>query len=105
MKPLKFVGSSHADLCALPQAVRHAMGVELMKVQFGGEPGDFKPMKAIGPGACEIRVRDASGAFRAIYVAKLADAVYVLHAFQKKTEKTSKADIQLAAARYRMIGV
>ncbi|MGQ0701411.1 MAG: type II toxin-antitoxin system RelE/ParE family toxin [Panacagrimonas sp.] len=103
MKPLKFVGSSHADLCALPQPVRHALGVELMIVQFGGEPSDFKPMKTIGAGAYELRVRDASGAFRAIYVAKFTDAVYVLHAFQKKTQKTSKADLDLAAARYKLM--
>jgi phage-related protein len=58
----------------------------------------------VGPGAYEIRVRDEAGAFRVIYVAKFETAVYVLHAFQKKTRKTPRADIELAARRYRMIG-
>ncbi len=57
-------------------------------------------MPAIGPGAQEIRIRDAAGAFRIIYVAKLVDAVYVLHCFQKKTQKTGKSDLDLAARRY-----
>ena len=73
-----------------------------MVVQFGGAPTDFKPMSCVGAGAYEVRVR-IDGAWRAIYVAKFADAVYVLHAFQKKTQKTSKGDIDLAAARYKLI--
>lgn len=105
MKPLKFVDSSQKDLRAMPAGVRHALGIELMTVQYGGEPNDFKPMKEIGVGAYEIRHRDTSGAFRVIYVTKLADAVYVLHAFQKKTQKTKRADIELAAKRYKLIGV
>lgn len=105
MKPLRFVGSSQDDLRAMPALVRHAFGVELMTVQCGGTPSDFKPMREIGAGACEIRYCDApSGAFRVIYVARFADAVYVLHAFQKKTQKTAKADIELAARRYKSIG-
>lgn len=88
----------------MPAGVRHALGLELMTVQFGGEPSDFKPMPSVGAGAYEIRYRDvASSAFRVIYVAKFADAVYVLHAFQKKTQKTSKPDIDLAANRYRKL--
>lgn len=74
-------------------------------VQAGREPADFKPLCTVGPGACEIRVRDESGAFRVIYVARFEHAVYVLHAFQKKTQETAKADIDLAAQRYRLIGV
>lgn len=105
MKLLEFLGSSQADIRAMPAIVRHELGLELMRVQFGGEPTDFKPMPAVGTGAYEIRVRDASGAFRAIYVAKFAEAVYVLHAFQKKTQKTSKADLDLAAKRYKLIGI
>ena len=58
-------------------------------------------MATVGAGACEIRVSDAMGAFRVIYVAKFKDAIYVLHAFQKKTEKTSIADIRIAKRRYR----
>jgi phage-related protein len=104
MKPLEFLGSSRDDLCAMPGPVRHDIGLELMRVQFGGEPSDFKPMPIVGAGAYEIRVRDGSGAYRAIYVAKFETAVYVLHAFQKKTQRTAKTDIELAKVRYRMIG-
>jgi phage-related protein len=104
MKRLKFIDSSQKDLRAMPADVRHALGVELMIIQYGGEPDDFKPMPTVGAGAYEIRYRDISGAFRVIYVAKFADAVYVLHAFQKKTQKTPKADIDLAAQRYKLIG-
>ncbi len=73
-------------------------------IQFGGEPTDFKPMAMVGAGASEIRARDASGASRVIYVAKFEAAIYVLHAFQKKTQKTAKSDIDLARVRYKMIG-
>ena len=105
MKPLEFLGSSQKDLREMPADVRHALGLELMTVQFGGEPSDFKPMPSVGAGAYEIRYRDtANGALRVMYVAKFPDAVYVLHAFQKKTQKTAKYDIDLAAKRYKMIG-
>ncbi len=104
LKPLKFLGSSQDDIRAMPVDVRHALGVELMRVQYGAMPGDFKPMPTVGAGACEIRVRDASGAYRVIYVARLADAIYVLHAFRKKTRKTAKTDLDLAAHRYQLIG-
>jgi len=70
-------------------------------VQVGRNPDDWKPMPTVGSGACEIRVRDEAGAFRVIYVAKFAEAVYVLHAFVKKTRQTALADIALAAKRYR----
>ncbi len=72
--------------------------------QVGREPADFKPMPVVGPGAFEIRVRDDAGAFRVIYVAKFEHAIYVLHAFQKKTQKTPRVDIELAARRYKAIG-
>ena len=104
MKPLVFLGSSRDDLLAMTRGVRHGIGVELLRVQFGALPSDFKPMTAVGPGAQEIRVRDASGAYRAIYVAKFDAAIYVLHAFQKKTQQTARADLELAKLRYRMIG-
>jgi phage-related protein len=74
-----------------------------MIVQLGGTPVDFKPMQSVGAGAYELRVRDAAGAFRAVYVTKFADAIYVLHAFQKKTQKTPKADVALARQRYKLI--
>ncbi|WP_246585350.1 type II toxin-antitoxin system RelE/ParE family toxin [Thiorhodospira sibirica] len=104
MKPLKFIGSSLDDLRKMPASVRHTLGIELMTIQYGGNPSNFKPMKCVGAGAYEIRHREPSGAFRVIYVAKQDDAVYVLHAFQKKSQKTTKNDIDLAAKRYKLIG-
>jgi phage-related protein len=104
MKPLEFLGSSRDDLAAMPAGIRHNIGLELMRVQFGGEPTDFKPMPSVGAGVYEIRVRGASGAYRTLYVAKFEAAVYVLHAFQKKTQQTAKKDVELGRARYRMIG-
>ncbi|WP_299311064.1 type II toxin-antitoxin system RelE/ParE family toxin [uncultured Halomonas sp.] len=102
-KPLNFRGSALADLRAFPATVRQEVGYQLDKVQRGLESKDWKPMATIGQGVREIRIRDANGAFRVIYVAKLAEAVYVLHCFQKKTQKTSKADLDLAEARYRAL--
>jgi phage-related protein len=78
-------------------------GFQLDRVQHGGVPDDWKPMKSIGAGVREIRVRDASGAFRVIYVAKLGDAIYVLHCFQKKSERTGREDVALATRRYKQL--
>jgi len=71
------------------------------QVQHGREPDDWRPMNTVGRGVREIRIRDAAGAFGVLYVAKFDDAVYVLHCFQRKTQRTSKADLNLAAQRYR----
>ena len=103
MKRLEFLGSSRQDVQSFPDGVRLRAGHDLYLVQEGGEPSDFEPMTTIGPGSYEIRVRDSKRAFRVIYVAKFESAVYVLHAFEKKTPKTSQADIELARERYRMI--
>ena len=104
MRPAHFVGTAREDLAAFPETARRRAGYELFMVQVGREPKDFKPLPGVGRGACEIRVRDDAGAFRVIYVARFEDAVYVLHAFQKKTRRTSRPDIELAAARYKSIG-
>jgi phage-related protein len=101
MKRLRFRDSALDDLRAFPETARQEAGYQLDKVQNGLEPADWKPMNTVGPGVKELRIRDAAGAFRVIYVAKFADAVYALHCFQKKTEKTAKADLDLAARRYR----
>ena len=101
VKPVEFRGSSLDDLRAFPLLARREAGHQIDRVQNGYEPDDWKPMNTVGKGVKEIRVRDTTGAFRVIYVAKFTDAVYVLHCFQKKTEKTSKADVDLAAKRYR----
>ena len=99
MKVLKFRGSALNDLRAFPETARREAGYRLDKVQNGQAPTGWKPMVTVGKGMQEIRVRDEAGAFRVIYVAKFADAVYVLHCFQKKTQKTSKADLDMAAKR------
>jgi phage-related protein len=101
LKPVEFRGSALEDLRAFPQAVRREAGFQLDQVQRGREPDDWKPMNTVGQGVREIRIRDTSGAFRVLYVAKLEDAVYVLHCFQKKTQKTRKSDLELAGQRYR----
>ena len=103
MKPLKFIGSSRDDPKDFPAEVRREAGFELFAVQRGLEPSDWKPMKTIGPGVREIRIR-VLGEWRIIYVATFEDAVYVLHSFQKKTRKTSNEDISLAQRRFRQIG-
>jgi phage-related protein len=102
-KSIFFIGSSRDDLREFPAEVRKALGGELLRVQNGLMPVDFKPLKGVGKGAYEIRVH-LHGAWRVIYVAKFADAVYVLHAFEKKTRKTSQNDLELAKRRYTLIG-
>ena len=102
MKALRFVGSSLDDLKNFPAEARREAGFELDAVQRGLMPSDFKPMLAVGAGAYEIRVR-VLGEWRIIYVAKFERAVYVLHAFQKKTQNTRKEDIELAARCYRLV--
>ena len=101
MKPVDFCGDALDELRAFPVGARREAGYQIDKVQHGQEPDDWKPMKTIGAGVKEIRIRDEAGAFRVIYLAKLADAVYVLHCFQKKTEQTSGRDIDLARKRYK----
>jgi phage-related protein len=103
MKPLKFVGSSLDDLRNFPDEARRAAGFELRAVQDGLEPSDWKPIKTVGPGAQEIRIH-VLGEWRVIYVAKFSDAVYVLHAFHKKSRRTSRQDIDLARQRFNQIG-
>ncbi len=100
-KPIEFRGTALDDLRAFPLAARREAGHQLDLVQNGHEPDDCKPMNTVGQGVQEIRVRDAAGAFRVVFVAKLRDAVYVLHCFQKKTPRTSQRDLELAAQRYR----
>jgi phage-related protein len=99
MKPLRFIGTSLDDLRAFPDQARQKAGYELDSVQRGEDPSDWKPMRAIGPGVRELRIRVSAGAFRVIYVAAFADFVAVLHCFRKKSEQTSLRDIALAKAR------
>ena len=103
MKPVRFMGSAKDDLSKFPKSARIRAGHELFMVQVGRNPDDWKRIASVGPGACEIRVRDRTGAFRVIYVASFEDAVYVLHAFQKKSRKTPKSDVELARGRLRKL--
>jgi phage-related protein len=100
MKPLHFVGSSREDLRELPESVRETAGHQLFKVQQGKEPDDWKPMPTVGVAVQEIRVWDESGTYRMLYVAKFEEAVYLLHVFEKRSQKTAKGDVQLAKSRY-----
>ncbi len=101
MKPISFLGDSLARIRDFPDDARLSAGYQLNEVQLGNEPHDWKPMKTVGAGVREIRVREASGAFRAVYLATLPDRILVLHAFQKKTQATAQKDIDLAARRLR----
>ena len=101
MKPILFLGDALDQLRDFPEGARRETGVQLHKVQLGMDPSDCKPMGTVGPGVREVRVREDGGAFRVLYVAQIADAVVVLHAFQKKTQRTEKRDLDLANARLR----
>ena len=100
MKPVELRGKALDDLRRFPQSARRAAGYQIDRVQRGYDPDDWKPMPTIGKGVREIRLREAAGSFRVIYLAKLEDAVYVLHCFRKKTQKTATGDIELARNRY-----
>jgi phage-related protein len=102
MRVLKFIGSSQEDLINFPRDARRECGRELDRVQRGLMPTDFKPMLNVGKGAYEIRVH-VLGEWRVLYVARHGDAVYVLHAFQKKSPKTAKQDVDLAIRRYKLM--
>lgn len=102
-KEIRWVGSSYDDLLAFPKGPRKEAGFQLGKVQAGLEPTDWKPFDEVGAGTREVRISDATGIFRVMYVAKFEEAVYVLHCFQKKTQATSKQDKDIATARYRAV--
>ena len=103
MKPIQFLGDALKRLREFPAEARQDAGHQLYQVPRGEQPDDFKPMPAIGKGVEEIRVWDETGAYRVIYTARRAEAVYVLHAFQKKTQATSKRDLDIAKARFAQI--
>jgi phage-related protein len=102
-KQIRWVGSAYDDLLAFPKDTRKEAGFQLGKVQAGLEPTDWKPFDHVGAGTKEIRLQDASGIFRVMYVAKFEEAIYVLHCFQKKTQATSKQDRAIVGARYRAV--
>jgi phage-related protein len=99
-KPIIWISSSKEALRRFPKNAQRKAGFELRAVQQGDEPSDTRSMPTIGKGVKEIRIR-TQNAHRVFYVAKFQEAVYVLHAFEKKTQKTSKRDIQLGRQRYK----
>ncbi|MBV4505333.1 type II toxin-antitoxin system RelE/ParE family toxin [Pseudomonas sp. BW13M1] len=103
-KPIEWLGSSKQDLRDFPIVARQRAGYQLELIQDGEAPFDWKPMESVGPGTREIRIKCQDGAFRVFYVVSRPEAVYVLHAFRKTTEKTEKRDIDLARARYKLLG-
>ena len=102
MKDVVFIDTAQDDLRAFPPNPRREAGYQIDLVQQGLDPSDWKPMRSVGAGVCEIRVHE-QGEHRVLYVAKFEEAVYVLHAFQKKTQKTAKKHIELAKKRYRAL--
>jgi phage-related protein len=100
MKPVRFIGDSLKCLRAFPTDARRDLGFQIEALQQGGQPADFKPMPTVGMGVEEIRVREAGGTFRVIYTARAADAIFVLHAFQKKSQATPKRDLETARERF-----
>jgi phage-related protein len=103
MKPVHFVGTSREDIRGLPGSVQETLGFQLFKVQQAKQSDDWKPMPTVGPGVLELRVRDERGASRVFYVTRFEKAVYVLHVFQKRSQKTARHDLELGKARYAVL--
>ena len=102
MKPVIWLASSLEEIRRFPEGTRRDLGYQLFRIQSGLEPNDAKPMASIGSGVMEIRIHQGRE-FRVVYVAKYREAIYVLHAFEKKTRKTPGRDIALAQARFRVL--
>jgi phage-related protein len=102
-KEIRWIGSSYEDLLRFPVGARKDAGFQLGKIQAGLDPSDFKPFDEVGAGTKELRLSDQGDAYRVMYVAKFEEAIYVLHCFQKKTQKTSVRDKTIAIARYRAV--
>ena len=101
-KPLLWFGTARDDLRTFPEAARQVAGFQLRRVQRGLDPNDWKPMPSVGLGVREIRVHTGVE-HRVLYLAKFAEAVYVLHAFEKRTRATSQRDVELARQRLRAL--
>ena len=102
VKPLFWIGRSRQEVRDFPPQARHAAGHQLERVQFGKEPADWRPMRDIGAGVCEIRIHGAVE-HRVLYVATFPEAVYVLHAFEKETRRTARMNLAVARARWRAL--
>ena len=106
-RPLHWVGSSKKDLLSFPEDVVDNLGYALSVVQFGGYPPSAKPWKGLGAGVHEIVEDDEAGTYRAVYTVRFRKAVYVLHAFQKKSPsgiRTGRTDIKLVEERLKAAG-
>ena len=101
-KPTRWIGSSLDELTKFSESARRKAGFQFRAVQIGDTPSDFKPMPIVGLGVEEIRIC-TDNAYQIFYVARFAEAVYVLHAFQKKAQKTSKLDIEIGQKRYQQM--
>jgi phage-related protein len=99
MKKITWLGTTHETVKEYPVDARREIGFNLDKVQRGFEPADWKPVVGVGHGVKEIRIHEGNE-YRVFYVAKFQEAVYVLHSFVKKTEQTSKKDIDVGKKRY-----
>jgi phage-related protein len=97
------MGGSREDVKQFPEAAQDSLGFELYRVPCGLDAKDWKPMTSVGPGVKEIRVRDEAGIFRMMYLATRPEGVYVLHCFRKKTQRTSRSDLELATKRFKSI--
>ena len=102
MKPIAWIDDSLERLRDFPPEAMNDTGYQLERVQRGEEPAHWRPMPSIGLGVNEIRVR-SGGEFRVIYMAKFAEAIYVLHVFQKKSQRTDRSDADLARRRFRAL--
>ena len=103
MKMVMWEGDSREVLRSFPEGVKRDLGTGLMYLQSGAVPLDSKPLKTGMPGTWELRARDASGQYRAIYVCIVADQIHVLHCFKKTSAKTAAADIDITKTRYRVL--
>ena len=103
MLPLVFIGGAERDYLALPREVQKSGGFQLKRIQEGKAPFDWKPMPSVGNGVREVRIWERAGTFRVIYYVQSEAGVFVLHAFAKKSQATSKHDIELARKRLKEI--
>lgn len=102
VKAVQWVGSSNADLKRFPDPVRRRVGFAIHQAQAGLRHRDAKPLKGFGSGVLEVVVRHDGDTFRTIYTVRLEAAVYILHAFQKKSARgvrTPKKELDLIARR------
>lgn len=102
MKSLRWLATSLNDVRGFPESVRIETGRELMRLQLGLDPSNWKPMTSVGAGVREIRIKQ-DNIYRVFYITSFGEAIYVIHAFKKKTQKTAPKDIELATSRLKTL--